>query len=198
MDLADRPFCPRGPDGSLLARRVGMTEATIERSALSGKVIGCAIEVHRELGPGLMEMPYRRCLARELRAAGLSFQGEVIVPLLYKGERVECGYRADFVVENELLIEIKSVDRLLPIHSAQVMTYLKLTRVRQALLFNFNVERLKDGMKSFLFRDPRAATLEAATLERVERVEGVEGDDLGGSEGRGGFCGRNRLSRDSV
>ena len=111
------------------------------------------MDVHTELGPGLMESPYGRAFAHELHARGLSYQSEVAIPVMYKGVKLHCDFRADFIVENELLIEIKSVEHLLPVHSAQVMTYLKLTKVRQALLFNFNVDRLKHGMKSFLFKE---------------------------------------------
>lgn len=126
----------------------------VQRSALAEKVIGCAIEVHRVLGPGLMESTYCRCLAHEMSVAQLSYEVEVALPIPYKTERIQAGYRADFLVNGELIVEVKSVDRLLPIHSAQVMTYLKLSRAQQALLFNFNVIRLKDGLKSFLLRHP--------------------------------------------
>ncbi len=127
--------------------------AIVYRSQLAQRVIGCAIEVHTQLGPGLMESTYRRCLAHELTVSGLSHRSEVIIPIVYKGVQLDCGYRADFLVENALLLEIKSVDHLLPVHLAQTMTYLKLARTQQALLLNFNVARLKEGMKSFLFRE---------------------------------------------
>jgi GxxExxY protein len=113
------------------------------------------MEVHTELGPGLMESAYGRGLAHELNACGLSFESELMIPIVYKGVPLDCGYRADFVIERELLVEIKSVEHLLPVHSAQVMTYLKLTKVPQALLFNFTVDRLKHGMKSFLYKEGR-------------------------------------------
>jgi GxxExxY protein len=122
----------------------------VQRGALSQVVIGCAIEVHTQLGPGLMESTYARCLGYELAAAGLKHRSEVLIPIIYKGAYLDAGYRADFLIEETLLVELKSVEHLLPVHLAQTMTYLKLSKVQQALLFNFNVPRLKDGMKSFL------------------------------------------------
>jgi GxxExxY protein len=119
-------------------------------SPLVRTVIGCAIEVHRTLGPGLLESAYESCLVRELSAAELEFCRQVPVPLVYKGSPVDCGYRADLVVRNELLLELKSVDQLLPIHQAQVMTYLKLIDLPHALIINFNVRRLVDGVRSVL------------------------------------------------
>lgn len=122
----------------------------VVRRELTDAVIGCAIEVHRELGPGLLESAYERCLARELELRGLRFELQVPLPILYKGMSIDCAYRLDVVVESELLLELKSVEHLLPIHDAQVITYLKLAGMPQALLMNFNVRRLKDGLKSFL------------------------------------------------
>jgi GxxExxY protein len=124
--------------------------AIVYRSHVAEAVIGCALEVHTQLGPGLMESAYRQCLAHELKVLGLAYRPEVAIPVLYKGVPLDCGYRADFVVANTLLLEIKSVAQLLPVHSAQTLTYLKLARVEQALLLNFNVARLKEGIKSFL------------------------------------------------
>jgi GxxExxY protein len=123
----------------------------VHRSQLAHTVIGCALEVHRHLGPGLMESTYCRCLIHELTLSGLSFRSELLIPVVYKGVRLDCGYRADLLVEGVLLLEIKSVDHLLPVHLAQIMTYGKLAKVGQALLLNFNVVQLKDGLKSFLF-----------------------------------------------
>jgi len=114
------------------------------------KVIGCAIEVHRALGPGLLESAYRRCLAYELMEAGVPFSAEVQLPVFYKGVHLDCGYRADLVVDGWLLVEIKSVERLLPIFTAQTLTYMKLAGARQGLIINFNTTRLTDGVKSLL------------------------------------------------
>ena len=126
--------------------------AIVHRTVLGQRLIGCAIEVHTQLGPGLLESTYCQCLAYELKSAGIPFQQQVVIPVVYKGAQLDCGYRADFVADDRLLVEIKSVDHRQPIHLAQVMTYLKLSHCEQALLFNFNTERLKDGMKSFLSR----------------------------------------------
>ena len=121
-----------------------------QRSPLAEKVIGCAIEVHRALGPGLLESAYQRCLAHEFALNGLSAVWQVPLPIAYKGVHLACGYRIDCVVEHALLVELKTVERVLPIHHAQILTYLKLLEVRQGLLLNFNARRLVDGLKSFL------------------------------------------------
>ncbi len=115
-------------------------------------VIGGAIEVHRALGPGLLESAYQRCLVRELDLRGLQFRTEVPLPVVYKGLDVNCGYRLDFVIGGELIVEVKAVEHLLPIHEAQVITYLRLSGATQGLLINFNVPRLVDGLRSFLSR----------------------------------------------
>ena len=114
------------------------------------RVIGAAIAVHRGLGPGLFESVYERCLGHELDRQGLSFERQVALPLIYEGLAVPCAYRADFIVQKELLVEIKAVDRMLPVHDSQIRTYVRLSKVRQGLLLNFNVPRLVDGIKSFL------------------------------------------------
>jgi GxxExxY protein len=119
-------------------------------SELVGKVIGCAIEVHRHLGPGLLESAYTTCLIHEFQLAGLRFKRQVDVPITYKGAWINCVYRADLVIEDALLVELKSIDRLLPVHQAQVLTYLKLLDLRQGLLINFNTRRLTDGLKNLL------------------------------------------------
>jgi len=117
------------------------------------QVIGCAIEVHRTLGPGLLESAYRPCLALELKSAGITYRSEVTVPVRYKGLLVDCTYRVDFVVEDWLVLELKSVESIIPVHVAQVSTYLRLLGARQGLIMNFHVRRLKDGLKSVLARD---------------------------------------------
>ena len=123
----------------------------INPSPLVDKVIGCAIEVHRTIGPGLLESAYDVCLTHELQLNGIAFQRDVSIPIDYKGVRLNCAYRADFVVENALLIELKSVERLQPIHQAQVLTYLRLLKLRQGLLMNFNVHKLVDGLRNVLW-----------------------------------------------
>ncbi len=117
----------------------------MEFDELSSRVIGCAIEVHRALGPGLLESAYEQCFARELSLADISFEVQVPLPVEYKGIRLDCGYRVDLFVEKKLIIELKVVDKFLPIHEAQILTYMKLARVPVGLLMNFNVELLKDG-----------------------------------------------------
>lgn len=119
-------------------------------TALGRQVIGCAIEVHSALGPGLLESMYQRCLAHEFELNHLSFTQEVPLPITYKGVQVGLAYRIDFLIEGELLVELKTVERTLPIHDAQVLTYLRLMNLRQGFMINFNCRRLVDGVKSVL------------------------------------------------
>lgn len=119
----------------------------MEFDSLSKRVIGCALEVHRELGPGLLESAYEACLAHELTEAGVTFRRQCPLPVVYKAVRVDCGYRADLVVEGQLVVELKTVEQLLPIHEAQLLSYMKLAHVSVGLLINFNVRLLKDGLK---------------------------------------------------
>ena len=122
----------------------------MEFDELSRSVIGCAIEVHRNLGPGLLESTYRQCLACELSHAGILFQMEVPLPVRYKDILLDCGYRIDLLVRGELIVEIKSVEALPPIHQAQILTYMRLANVPIGLLINFNVTRLQTGIKRFV------------------------------------------------
>ena len=114
---------------------------------LTQNVIGAFIEVHRHLGPGLLESAYEQCLCRELSLRGLAFQRQVPVPVLYKGVHLDCGYRSDLVVEARVMIELKSVDGLTPIHTAQVSTYLKLLGLEVGLLINFNALSVRQGLR---------------------------------------------------
>jgi GxxExxY protein len=125
------------------------TESTeeFENNSLTDAIIGAAITVHRELGPGLLESVYEKCLALELTKSGLQIASQKEIPLAYKGLALESGFRADLIVENKVLIELKSIDQLLPVHTAQVLTYLKLSNLRTGLLINFNVPLLKNGIK---------------------------------------------------
>ena len=116
----------------------------------AGKVIGCAIKVHRELGAGLFESIYGPCLGHEMTKARLKFDREVAFPLVYDGLSFKRAFRADFVVENELVLEVKAVDALAPVHDSQVLTYMWLLRLRKGLLINFNVRVLKEGIRSFV------------------------------------------------
>jgi len=122
----------------------------MEFDNLSNRVIGCAIEVHRELGPGLLESTYEQCLAHELRRNGVPFQLQYPQPVKYKDIRLDCGYRIDILVENKLILELKSVEEIRGIHEAQLLTHMKLSGVKIGLLINFNNTRLKDGIKRFV------------------------------------------------
>ena len=119
-------------------------------SDLSNKVIGCAIEVHKALGPGLLESAYQQCLCHELRLNDIDFHVEKPLPVNYKGCRLDCGYRIDILVEDGIILELKSVQRLKAIHEAQILSYMKLANVKQGFLINFNVTLLKEGLKSFV------------------------------------------------
>ena len=120
-----------------------------QRDSLTEKIIGCAIEVHRTLGPGLLESAYEQCLARELSLNDVPFRLQVPLPVEYKGIHLDCGYRIDVLVDEQVILELKSVDRILAIHEAQLLTYMKLANVGKGLLINFNVKRLVDGVKRF-------------------------------------------------
>lgn len=122
----------------------------IQFDDLSNQVIGCALEVHRSLGPGLLETTYEQCLAHELTRAEVPFRAQCPLPVSYKGHRLDCGYRVDLLVDNDLIVELKSVEELLAVHEAQLLTYLKLAGVSVGLLMNFNVPRLKDGIRRFV------------------------------------------------
>jgi len=119
----------------------------MEFDELSQNVIGCAIEVHRNLGPGLLESSYRQCLACELSHVRIPFQMELPLPVRYKDLLLDCGYRIDLLVRSDLIVEIKSVETLLPIHQAQILTYMRLSKVSGGLLINFNVTKLQNGIK---------------------------------------------------
>ena len=124
----------------------------------SGVVIGACIEVHRHLGPGLLESAYEHCLVYELGLLGLRYDRQRPVPLRYKGVELDCGYRLDLVVEDALIVEIKCVDRLLPIHQAQLITYLRLTKLDAGLLVNFREAALKNGLKRLVLSRPFASS----------------------------------------
>ncbi len=122
----------------------------MEFDKLSNQVIGCAIEVHRELRPGLLESTYEQCLAHELSLNKIQFKLQYPQSVEYKGIQLDCGYRMDLLIEDKLIIELKSVEQLKGIHEAQLLTYMKLATVRIGLLINFNVIRLKDGIRRFV------------------------------------------------
>ena len=121
-----------------------------ENDPLTEKIIGFAIGVHRHLGPGLLESAYEECLCYEIEQSGLSFRRQVALPIVYKAVRLDSGYRMDIVVQDQVIVELKTVERLLPIHEAQMLTYLKLSGIRIGLLLNFNTSVLKDGIRRML------------------------------------------------
>ena len=114
---------------------------------LTGEVIGAAIEVHKALGPGLLESAYEECLCRELFLRKMSLKRQESLPIEYKGVKLDCGYRLDIVLADQLIVELKACESLQPVHEAQLLTYLKLTGIKVGLLINFNVPVLKDGIK---------------------------------------------------
>jgi GxxExxY protein len=121
----------------------------MHRDALTEKIIGCAIEVHRTFGPGLLESAYEHCLARELSLNDIPFRVQVPIPVEYKGANLDCGYRIDVLVDEQVILELKSIEKLLAIHEAQLLTYMKLANIGIGLLINFNVRRLIDGVRRF-------------------------------------------------
>ena len=124
-----------------------MKKSIIEINQITRSVIGAAIEVHRQLGPGLLESSYRECLCRELLLRGIPFEREKPLPLEYKGIHLGCGYRLDLVVDESVVVEIKAIEALAPIHEAQLLTYLRIGGWRLGLLINFNVAVLKNGIR---------------------------------------------------
>ena len=134
---------------------------------ISRRIIGAAIEVHRHLGPGLLESAYESCLVFELRQLGLKVEEQKSLPVVYKEVQLDCGYRLDMVVEDEIIVEIKAVEKLLPIHEAQLLSYLRLAKKRVGLLMNFHVPVLKNGLKRIVneFPDPERAKIQAPQTE---------------------------------
>ncbi len=114
---------------------------------LTERVIGLAIDVHRELGPGLLESVYETCLGLELNQAGIPFIRQAPIPVMYRGQRLNTGFRADFLISADLIVAVKAIERLLPTHEAQLLTYLRMSGCQVGLLFNFNAIRLKDGLR---------------------------------------------------
>jgi GxxExxY protein len=131
-------------------------------AALSASVIGACVEVHRVVGPGLLESAYHACLAQELVLRGLAFEHEKALPMHYKGIELEQGYRLDFVIEGTLVLEVKAVEQLLPIHEAQLITYLRLANLSVGLLINFHAPTLKAGLRRFTNTRPTPSDLRAS------------------------------------
>ena len=124
--------------------------AELYNHPLTGAVIGCAIEVHRHLGPGLLESTYEQCLAHELHLAKIPCRVQAALPVYYKNINLDCGYRVDLFVDDSIVVELKAVEHVSPIHQAQLLTYMKLAEAPLGLLINFNVKLLKDGIKKFV------------------------------------------------
>ena len=139
------------PDSSTeSANPVSATDPGMKFDRLSNRVIGCAIEVHRTLGPGLLESTYEQCLVHELMLNGIAFRQQCPLSVQYKEVKLECGYRVDVLVEEALILELKCVERIERIHEAQLLTYMKLARIDVGLLINFNVRVLRDGIRRFV------------------------------------------------
>lgn len=131
---------------------------------LTERIIGAAIKVHRGLGPGLLESAYKVCLCDELTRAGMQCSSQVPLPVVYERRRLECGYRMDLVVEKAVIVEIKCVEAIAPIHEAQMLTYLRLSKLPVGLLFNFNVQRLRDGIARLALTKPSSFSASSAPL----------------------------------
>ena len=151
----------RNSCGLALALRSRMALYALAINSITSRIIGTAIEVHRRLGPGLLESAYQACLVFELRERGLHVEVEKAVPLVYKDIRLDCGYRLDLVVDGKVIVDVKSVENLAPTHEAQVITYLRLTGCEVGLLLNFNVPVMKQGIR-------RLATKQASSRLRTE------------------------------
>lgn len=119
-------------------------------SPFTSAIIGAAIEVHRTLGPGLLESAYEECLAREFVLRTIPFERQKPLPVIYKNVRLECGYRLDFLVGNSVVVELKAIEAIAPVHEAIVLTYLRLSRCKLGLLMNFNVATMKDGVRRYV------------------------------------------------
>jgi GxxExxY protein len=135
----------------------------MEVNEVSGAVVDSAMKVHSALGPGLLESAYEACLVRELRKRGLKVECQVSIPVRYEGETLDIGYRADLIVEGCVLVELKSVETVLPIHKAQLLSYLRLSGKQVGLLINFNVEHLKNGIKRVINSRPKFSVPSASS-----------------------------------
>jgi GxxExxY protein len=144
---------------------------SVVENVLTDQIIGCAIEVHRHLGPGLLESVYEECLCYELSQIGLRFERQVHLPVTYKGIKLECGHKLDLVVEDSVVVELKSVEDLTPVHQAQLLTYLKTSNKKVGLLINFNVQLLKNGLKRVVNRyEGPAVTQITSAVSALETI----------------------------
>jgi GxxExxY protein len=146
-------------------------EAETVENVLTERIIGAAIEVHRHLGPGLLESAYDECLCYELSQQGIRFQRQVALPILYKGLKLDCNYKLDLLVEDTVVVEVKAIEALLPVHSAQLLTYLKSSGKRVGLLINFNVTMLTKGLKRMV-NDYVEANSPPSSLRLSQRLSG--------------------------
>ena len=139
--------------------------------AITRRIIGAAIEVHRRIGPGLLESAYIACLSFELRQIGFRIEEQVPLPVIYREVKLDCGYRMDFVVEDAVIIEIKAMEQLAPVHYAQLLSYLRLADKRVGLLINFHVRVLKDGIRRIVndFHEPEPKAFNAEVAEYAEK-----------------------------
>ena len=138
------------PSVSSVLNSYGIAIAAMTDNDITHEIIGAAIEVHKRLGPGLLESAYEECFAHELRLRNLKVDRQVGVPVVYKETKLECGYRLDLLVEGRIVVELKSVESIAPIHEAIILTYLRLSGHKIGLLINFNVTALKDGVRRFI------------------------------------------------
>ncbi len=136
---------------------------TQQRDPLTYAIIGAAIEVHRHLGPGVLESAYEECLCYELSARGLSFRRQVALPLIYKNQKLEIGFRPDLVIEDRVVVELKCIEKLLPVHDAQLLTYMRLAAIQTGLLINFQAQPLINGIKRFVLTPSAVSAVSAAT-----------------------------------
>jgi len=141
---------------------------TEERDPLTYAIIGGAIEVHKHLGPAALESAYEECLSFELAARGLSFRRQVALPLIYKAQTLEIGFRPDLVIEDQVVVELKCIEKLLPVHDAQVLTYMRLAAVGTGLLINFRVQSLINGIKRFALTHSAVSAVSAARSSQTE------------------------------
>jgi GxxExxY protein len=146
-------------DRTLTTEHTELTETRKELNELTEIVIGCAIEVHRSLGPGLLESTYEMCLCRELSLRNILFERQKPIPVIYKGVKLDCGYRADLIVDGRVLLEIKSIEQTSAIHDAQLLSYLKLSGMKVGLLINFNVRILTHGVHRKILGPPEEVLL---------------------------------------
>jgi GxxExxY protein len=146
-------------DRTLITEHTELTETRKELNELTEIVIGCAIEVHRSLGPGLLESTYEMCLCRELSLRNILFERQKPIPVIYKGVKLDCGYRADLIIDGRILVEIKSIEQASAIHDAQLLSCLKLSGMKVGLLINFNVRMLKHGVCRKILGPPEEVSL---------------------------------------